>query len=130
MCAWYQVVASCAVNQKTVPKAKKIVVASRTARPTGNRPIAHQQMATSMAARTVKMTWSLVARPQSATNGSRATAGSGGNGSRPRATPSRRRDRQHVLEERVAGQAAAATTGKRIAAWPSRKAAACHTKWS
>ena len=88
MCAWYQVVATCAVNQKTVPKAKKIVVASRPPRPPGSRPIAHQQIATSMAARTVKITWSLVARPQIATNGSNATAGSGGNGSRARAIPS------------------------------------------
>ncbi len=88
MCAWYQVVASCAVYQNTVPKAKNSVVARRTTGSTGNRPMAHQQIATSIAARTVKMTWSLVARPHSATNGSRTTAGSGGNGSSARGTPS------------------------------------------
>jgi hypothetical protein len=53
-CAWYQVVAVWAVNQKTVPKAKKIVVARRTTTLTGSRPIAHQQSATSTPARTMK----------------------------------------------------------------------------
>ena len=47
MCAWYHVVASWAVYQKTVPKAKKIVVASRTGGRTGSRPSIHQQIATS-----------------------------------------------------------------------------------
>ncbi len=111
ICAWYQVVATCAVNQKTVPKAKKIVVASRTARPTGSRPIAHQQIATSTAARTVKMTWSLVARPHSATNGSRATAGSGGNGSRPRAIPSLVAIGSTSWKNALPGRPPAATTG-------------------
>ena len=55
MWAWYQVVETWAVYQKTVPKAKKTVVPRRTTVPTGSRPIAHQQIATSMAARTVKM---------------------------------------------------------------------------
>ena len=85
MWAWYQVVASWAVYQKTVPNAKKTVVAEPDGRPDpAARPSTHQQIATSTAARTVKIVWSSVARPHSATNGSRTTAGSGGNGSRPR----------------------------------------------
>ena len=88
MWAWYQVVEIWAVYQKTVPKAKKTVVPSRTTTLTGRRPIAHQQSATSTAARTMKTTWSLTERPQAATNGRRTNAGSGGNGRRPRATPS------------------------------------------
>src|SRR4029079_11155476 len=88
MCAWYHVVDTWAVNQNTVPNAKKTVVPRRTAGPTGSRPIAHQHRPTSTAARTVKIAWSFVAGPQSATNGTRSTAGSGGNGSNPRATPS------------------------------------------
>ena len=80
MWAWYQVVESCAVYQKTVPKAKKIVVRERgRRRRTGSRPSIHQQSATSIAARTVKIAWSFVARPHRATNGSeherRAAAG-------------------------------------------------------
>ena len=48
MWAWYQLVASWAVYQKTVPKAKKTVVAKRTAVATGSRPSAHQQSAMSI----------------------------------------------------------------------------------
>ena len=51
---------SWAVYQKTVPKAKKIVVARRTDGLTGKRPSVHQQIATSTAARTVKSSWSSV----------------------------------------------------------------------
>ena len=36
----------------------------------------------------MKIVWSSVARPHTATNGSSRTAGSGGKGSRPRDTPS------------------------------------------
>ena len=64
MCAWYQVVASCAAYQKTVPKAKKTAVASRTARSIRSRPSIHQHSPTSTAARAVNSSWSSVARPQ------------------------------------------------------------------
>ena len=88
MWAWYQVVASWAVYQNTVPNAKNSVVARRATGRIRRRPIIHQQMATSSAARVVKIVWSSVARPQAATKGTRITAGSGGKGIRPRGTPS------------------------------------------
>ena len=53
MCAWYQVVASWAVNQNTVPKAKNTTVARRATGRTRRRPSIHQQMTTSMAASAV-----------------------------------------------------------------------------
>ena len=86
--AWYQVVLSCAAYQKTVPNAKKAVPAIRTQKRSGSRPSSHQQIPTSSAARPTKTTWPLVASPPSATNGTRMTAGSGGNGIRPRGMPS------------------------------------------
>ena len=88
MWAWYQVVESWALYQKTVPKAKNKVVHRRIAGRTGRRPSTHQQIATSVAARMMKMVWSSAARPHKATNGRSTTAGSGGKGSRPRGTPS------------------------------------------
>ena len=88
MWAWYQVVASWALYQNTVPNAKNAVVAARIANRTSRRPSIHQQIATSTAARAVNRRWSSVARPHTATNGNRNTAGSGGKGRRPRATPS------------------------------------------
>ena len=106
MCAWYQVVATWAVYQKTVPKAKKIVVAEPDRRPDRRAARAPTSRSpTSTAARIVKIGWSSVARPQIATNGSRTTAGSGGNGSRPRGDAVGGRDRQDVLEVGVAVRA-------------------------
>ena len=90
MCAWYQVVVFWAVYQNTVPNAKNTVVAARTTVDTPSRPIIHQQIATSTAARTVKTSWSSASSPDTATNGTRTSAGSGGNGIRPRSTPSMR----------------------------------------
>jgi hypothetical protein len=55
ICAWYQVVASCAVYQKTVPNEKNSVVARRTTAWIRRPPSIHQQMVTSTAARTVKI---------------------------------------------------------------------------
>ena len=49
--ARYQVVPSCAVYQKTVPKAKKAVAAIRTQKRSGSRPSIHQPIPTSSAAR-------------------------------------------------------------------------------
>ena len=53
MWAWYQVVASWALYQNTVPNAKNAVVAARIARRMSRRPSIHQQIATSIAARSV-----------------------------------------------------------------------------
>src|SRR5688500_11771666 len=86
--AWYQVGASWAVYQNTVPNAKNSVVASRATTWIRRRPSIHQQIATSSAARVVKIVWSSAASPQAATNGTRIRAGSGGNGISPRGTPS------------------------------------------
>ena len=86
MCASYQVVASCAAYQNTVPKAKNSVVARRIdSSDIAAVPSIHQQSATSTAASIVKSSWSSVARPHTATKGRSNSAGSGGNGSRPRA---------------------------------------------
>ena len=78
-----QVVPSPAAYQKTVPKPKKIVTASRTGRPTDRPPSSHQQRPTSIAPITTETTRSSVARPQIATTGIRTTAGRGGNGRSP-----------------------------------------------
>jgi len=68
------------VYQNTVPKAKNTAAATRATGAMRRRPSSHQQIATSMAASTVKIVWSSVERPKIATNGTRITAGSGGNG--------------------------------------------------
>ena len=89
MWAWYQVVASWAAYQKTVPKAKKIVVASRTARSTRSRPSIHQQSADVDGGEGREQRWSSVARPAQRHERQQDDApGSGGKGSRPRGTPS------------------------------------------
>ncbi len=80
----------CAVYQNAVPKAKNTVVPKRTAVDTGRRPIIHQHSATSIAARIVNSSWSSVANPNTATNGTSSTAGSGGKGISPRSMPSMR----------------------------------------
>ena len=75
-----QVVPSWAAYQRTVPNAKKIVVAIRIRRETGSRPSAHHAIPTSTApvrAETARMS---VPMPQMATNGTSTIAGSGGNG--------------------------------------------------
>ncbi len=130
MWAWYQVVATWAVYQKTVPTAKKIVVPSLTLGWTSTKPSIHQQMATSMAARTVKIVWASVARPHIATNGSSTTAGSGGKGRRPRITPSVVATGRTSWKKALPWRPPLASTGNRMAVCPSRNAAACHTKWS
>ena len=88
MWAWYQVVASWAVYQNTVPNAKNSVVARRTTGWIRRRPSIHQQIDTSRAARTVKIVWSSAESPQAATNGTSKRAGNGGKGMSARAAPS------------------------------------------
>ena len=102
MWAWYQVVASWAVYQNTVPNAKKSVVARRTTGWMRSPPSIHQQIATSIAARTVKIVWSSADSPHAATNGTRNRAGNGGKGISATRDAVTRGDRQDVLEECIA----------------------------
>ena len=94
-----------AAYQTTVPKPKKTVTASRTGRPTGRRPRAHQHSPTSIAPTTTETARSSVATPHSATNGMRTIAGQG----REREEAEARQvaggipQREDVLEEVVAG---------------------------
>ncbi len=105
-----------AVNQKTVPMARKTVPPTRMAGLIASRPRTHQQIATSSAARIVKIAWASVASPQSATNGSRTTAGSGGKGSRPRGTPSLVAIGRTSWNQALPETPTTPSTGKRIAA--------------
>jgi hypothetical protein len=89
-CAWYQVVPTLAVYQNTVPKAKNVVTAARIDVRRGSAPSIHQIIPTPSAPMIVASSWASVASPQTMTNGSRMTAGSGGNGmsARPIGAPS------------------------------------------
>ena len=80
---------------------------SRTTTATGSRPSSHQQIADSSAARTMKTPGRSWPGPRRRRTARRMTAGSGGNGSSPRGTPSIGGDRQDVLEVRVARGAGA-----------------------
>ena len=71
-----------AAHHQTVPVANRIVVSARTASRIRRPPSIHQATPTPIAARaTAIASWSVVS-PNRATNGSRTSAGSGGNGSR------------------------------------------------
>ena len=91
--------------------AKKTVVARRTQRLIGSPPSAHHAMPTSMAATTAKMNWPSARWPHAATNGSRRTAGSGGNGMSPRGTPSFDGTWRTSLKKALPGESSVASTG-------------------
>ena len=128
--AWYHVVPIWAAYHKTVPKPRKTVVATRTQVRIGSLPSIHQAIPTSRAPRIAKISWPLVARPHSHTKGMSTTAGNGGNGTNPRGIPSAPVGTGRTSwKKALPGEVGVASTGKRIAAWPSRNARACHSKW-
>ncbi len=78
--ARYQVLPTAAAHHQTVPVANRIVVRTRTDSRIRRPPSIHHATPTPIAARaTAIASWSVVS-PKSATNGSRTSAGSGGNG--------------------------------------------------
>ena len=83
-CARYQVLPTAAAHHQTVPVANTMVAAARTDERRPRLPSIHHASATPRAARPIATdSWS-VASPNTSTNGTRTTAGSGGNGSSAR----------------------------------------------
>ena len=80
-----QVDPSSAAYHRTVPRPRKIVLAIRVDRSSCSRPSIQNARATSIAPMNVAISCALVVRPEIATNGSRTTAGNGGNGISARA---------------------------------------------
>src|SRR4051812_13384937 len=79
-CAKYHVVPSIDVYQNTVPSPKNNVAAALSRSPSPSPPSSHQASQTSSPPISAARSWASVVRPHNATNGTRTSAGRGGNG--------------------------------------------------